>query len=73
MKYKESIAVVCPFYQGEEKQKLHCEGVESGCKIHLAFATPQQRNAYRKRNCVKDHKGCSIAQMLYRKWEEMDG
>lgn len=73
MKYKESVAVECPFYKGEERQKLHCEGLEEGCVIHLAFATPQQRSAYRKRLCIKDHKSCSVAKMLYKKWEDMDG
>lgn len=60
--------VECPYYKYQDRQLIHCEGVEDGTAIHLAFSTPQQLKDYRQRRCRSCWKACLIAEMLNRKW-----
>jgi hypothetical protein len=61
--------VVCPYYKKNEKQKIHCEGVENDTALHIAFSTPQKLQDYRKQYCRRCWKECLIAEMLNRRWE----
>jgi hypothetical protein len=68
MSEKVDAYVVCPYYKFNERQMIHCEGVEDGTAIHLAFSTPQQLQNFRQRFCRSCWKKCLIAEMLNRKW-----
>lgn len=61
--------VICPYYKYDERQVIHCEGVEDGTALHIAFSTPQQLRDYRTKYCRNCWKNCLIAGMLNRKWE----
>ena len=60
--------VGCPYYKYQERQVIHCEGVQDGTALHIAFSTPQQLNDYQKKFCRSCWKNCLIAGMLNRKW-----
>ena len=62
--------VKCPFYQADEKQKIHCEGIEPNTRLHLAFATDPQLLAYRHQFCEGNYCKCLIAMMLMIKYKE---
>lgn len=63
--------VFCPFYSEEDRQTIYCEGLEVGTAIHLAFSTPPQLKAFKKRFCERTcYDKCPIAQMLAKKYEE---
>ena len=70
MKHRQDVLVKCPYYKGEDKQEIICEGVQKDSAIHLTFDTPANLRDYKKRFC----KGwcfnrCLIADMLNRKYE----
>lgn len=69
MKRFHDVLAKCPYYNGEEKQKIFCEGVQEGSAIHMAFDTPQNRRDYKKCFCNKGYNSCLIADMLNRKWD----
>jgi len=68
MKRYHDVMARCPYYNGEEKQKIFCEGLQEGNAIHLAFDTPDNRRDFKKARCNQDYNKCPIAQMLNRKW-----
>ena len=37
MKRRMDVLVKCPYYKGDEKQKIVCEGVQDGAAMHLAL------------------------------------
>ena len=45
------VLVKCPYYKGEEKQIIFCEGVQEGSAIHLAFDTSINLKDYKNRYC----------------------
>ena len=53
MKRFHDVMAKCPYYNGEETQKIICEGVQEGSAIHLAFDTAQNRRGYKKCFCNK--------------------
>lgn len=69
MKNRSDVLVKCPYYKCEEKQKIFCEGVQEGTKIHLAFDTVPNLKAYKDRFCKGCWKGCLLAGMLNRKYD----
>ena len=69
MKRFHDVMAKCPYYNGEETQKIICEGVKEGSAIHLAFDTAQNRRGYKKCFCNKLWCSCLIADMLNRKWD----
>ena len=69
MKHRQDVLVKCPYYKGEEKQVLFCEGVQEGSSIHLAFDTPSNLRDYKNQFCKGWCYGkCLIADMNNRKW-----
>ena len=70
MSRKESKLAKCPFYKGEDKQKVYCEGIVKNSSIHLAFATVTQKKEFCKVYCHKWYGECLIAEMLFSKYEE---
>lgn len=69
MKRRMDVLVKCPFYKGEEAQKIFCEGVQEGTALHLAFDTNPNLKEYKSLFCKGGYNGCLLAQMLNRKWE----
>ena len=68
MKHRQDVLVGCPYYKGEEKQKIFCEGVQEGSAIHLAFDTPPNLKDYKNCFCKRCYNKCLIADMNNRKW-----
>lgn len=69
MKRYHDVMTRCPYYNGEERQKIFCEGVQEGSAIHMAYDTPQNRRDYKKAFCNQAWETCLVAQMLNRKWD----
>ena len=70
MKHRQDVLVKCPYYKGEEKQVIFCEGVQEGSAIHMAFDTPTNLRDYKKQ-CCKDwgYDRCLVAGMLNKKYD----
>ena len=58
----------CPFYQCEEQQAIHCEGVDPKTRLHLAFSDRRQLRQYKYERCRANYGQCIIARMLEEKW-----
>ena len=69
-KRRESRCAKCPFYSGEEAQKVVCEGVWEDTGIHLCFGTPALQREYKKIYCYNSYTYCSIYRSLCSKYEE---
>ena len=69
MKHRQDVLVSCPYYKGEEKQKIFCEGVLEGSAIHLAFDTNPNLKDHKNRFCKKCWEQCLLADMLNRKYD----
>lgn len=67
---RESVSAKCPFYEGEEAQKVICEGVVENSGIHLCFETPTSQKNYKKEHCYDCYKNCVIYKALCGKYEE---
>lgn len=68
VKHRMDVLVKCPYYKGEEKQKIFCEGVQEGSTIHLAFDTTPNLKDYKDHFCKRCYSRCLIAKMLNGKW-----
>ena len=71
-RHYESSAATCPFYRGEGRMILYCEGVANGCSTHLAFALAQSAAEYKEAFCRKDWHECKIAQTLWSIYENQE-
>lgn len=69
VKHRQDVLVKCPYYKGEEKQMIFCEGVQEGAAIHLAFDTSHNIKEYKNHLCKGRYNQCLIAGMLNRKWD----
>ena len=69
MKHRQDVLVKCPYYKGEEKQMIFCEGVQEGSAIHLAFDTSPNLKEYKNRFCKRCYNQCLVAEMLNRKYD----
>ena len=69
MKRRQDVLVKCPYYKGEEAQKICCEGVQDGSSIHLAFDTKPNLRQYKTQLCKGAWGKCFIADMLNRKYD----
>ena len=67
-KHRQDVLVKCPYYTGEERQKIFCEGVQEGTVIHLAFDTSSNLKDYKDMRCKRCYNKCPIADMNNRKW-----
>ena len=70
MKHRQDALVKCPFYKGEEKHMIFCEGVQDGSAIHMAFDTPSNLRDYKKQYCREWlYNRCLIAGALEKKYD----
>ena len=60
--------VICPFYKGEYRQEIFCEGLVKDSNIHQGFANPGLRTEHKQKYCETEYQSCPIAQMLENKW-----
>ena len=56
---------LCPFYKGECKNEIFCEGLFEKSKLHFAISPPSKKVRYRRRYCEKDYGRCPIAKMHF--------
>ena len=68
MKHKQDAYATCPFYKGEARQMLFCEGVQKGSSIHVAFDSTENLKTYKNRFCKGCYNQCIVAGALNRKW-----
>lgn len=68
MKHMQDTIVKCPFYKGERRQLIYCEGVQEGSSIHMGFDTQDNFRDYKSCFCKGDYNQCLIAQAMNRKW-----
>lgn len=59
-----SLKAICPHYKSEDKQVLYCEGIQKDTAMHIAFAYPADKVAYKEKHCESNYQDCRIAQML---------
>lgn len=59
----QSPEAMCPFYNMEETNAIHCQGVEPGQTLILQSKGSSAR--YRKSRCYGDWTRCPIARMLW--------
>ena len=64
--------ILCPFYHGDDAQKIKCEGVVDGNTLHVVFGSSTVARKYKRDYCCKEYKECRIAKMLYAKYAEED-
>lgn len=60
----------CPFYKGEYRQEIYCEGLVEDSNIHLGYANPGLLADHRVQYCEGDYSKCPIAQMLEQKYRD---
>lgn len=63
-KYKFSLKVKCPYYDGERSQEIFCRGVIADSRIHQGFAHPGLLDQQKERFCEADWRSCPVAKML---------
>lgn len=55
----------CPFYRGEEKRAIFCDGIAPGNTLRLDFAADAW--THKIKFCRGDWQNCPVARML---WEQ---
>ena len=58
----ESTEAVCPFYIGEDKRSIYCEGIAPGMTLALAFG--KDAADYKFAFCRGSWEECRVASML---------
>lgn len=67
-KYEDHL-VKCPYYKTNASQVIHCEGLEEGMAMHMAFAKRSQLIDYKGRYCRRHGwANCPLAKVLNQKW-----
>ena len=73
MKYSVSKKAVCPYYKGNGRQEIFCEGLVRDSNIHQGFANPGMLENHKAKYCEsQNYDECRISQMLDSKYEEED-
>lgn len=70
MSHYESKEAKCPFYKGEKKPVIYCEGAEPDCTINLAFGRGDNYERHKKKKCGNDYKSCIVYACLNAMWED---
>lgn len=45
--------VVCPYYKSQAGNLIYCEGPVPNASIHLAFASPREREEFQDKACKR--------------------
>lgn len=61
---------VCPFYRWQDNHKICCEGIIDNSTIHLAFASPADRQQQVEERCnsMEGYPKCPVSKMLNDKY-----
>lgn len=63
----------CPFYLGEGKKGIWCEGITNSKKIILEFKTEKQKDKHIRKYCYHEFpEDCEIFKLLMSKYAEDD-
>lgn len=60
----------CPYYLGDEKKEIQCEGLESRSKIALRYERQDEKRRQMREFCCKCWERCEIYRMLSAMYEE---
>lgn len=61
--------VMCPYYFGEDKAFVTCEGLIDGTRVKSQFRTTAEKREFMSRHCLECFgRGCAIADFLNRKY-----
>lgn len=66
-----SVKVTCPYYMGEREKSIACEGITSGTKLNVLFASKERKKSFKRDNCESFRRTCPIHQMLEEKYERI--
>ena len=64
MKRRMDVLVKCPYYKGEEKQDIVCEGLQPGMASHQTCDTQDNLRKYKNQFCKKSYLKCLWCRML---------
>lgn len=62
--------IQCPFYKGQGKQSISCEGIVDDSLIKQWFKFPKSKSLHMKVFCQEKYKNCEIYEMLEKKYED---
>ena len=67
-----AVRVVCPFYNGEDKLDVRCEGLQRGATLVNHFPTPRRKQGYMDSFCqsLEGCRQCPIHGMMTRVWNQ---
>ena len=61
----------CPFYLGEGKKGIWCEGIDGAKKLIMEFKTENQKDKYIRKYCYHENpENCTIYRLLMERYEE---
>lgn len=61
----------CPFYLGEGKKGIWCEGVDGSKKIIMEFKTESQKDKYIRKHCSNCYpESCNIYKLIMENYNE---
>lgn len=66
MKYN-SKCVICPFYIGDDKKSIKCEGEICPSVINI-FTSTEKKQAYLRQYCDDEYQNCKHAKKIVKKY-----
>ena len=59
------VDVQCPFWKGETRKAVVCEGILAGERIRRIMTDEKAKLALMRKLCCKDYQMCQIFQLVY--------
>ena len=63
--YWAAVHVKCPFWKGETRRAIVCEGMVSGETIRRIMSGEDEKKRMMRKLCCKDYEQCKLFQLLY--------
>lgn len=60
-----SVYVKCPFWKGETKRAVVCEGLVAGENMRRLLPSEEAKKSLMKKFCCKNYEQCKIFQLVY--------
>lgn len=57
-------SVMCPFYKGEDKYNVRCEGLDGCVSLAVNCRTMSSKQNWQEKNCNKDYEDCPIFRLI---------
>ena len=67
---KDHKLVKCPFFKGQDMQKLCCEGIQPNSSIILSFSNKNERDLYRTHYCQQHFRLCKVYYLNDTKYDD---